>query len=61
MKTEPVVTIAGIQAAVAAVLTLLVSFGVPLSQEQQVAILGVAATVLPVVFAAWTRSKVTPS
>jgi len=61
MKTEPVVTIAGIQAAVAAVLTLLVSFGVPLSQEQQVAIMGVAATLLPVLFAIWTRSKVTPS
>jgi len=60
MKTEPVATIAGIQAAVAAVLTLLVSFGVPLTQDQQVAILGVAATLLPVLFAFWTRSKVSP-
>lgn len=60
MNKEPVATIAGIQAAVAAVLVLLVSFGVPLTQDQQVAILGVAATVLPLVFAVWTRSKVSP-
>lgn len=60
MNKEPVATIAGVQAAVAAVLVLLVSFGVPLTQDQQVAILGVAATVLPLVFAVWTRSKVSP-
>lgn len=60
MKSEPVITIAGVQACVAAVLSLLVAFGVDITQEQQVAVLGVAATVLPVLFAIWTRSKVTP-
>ncbi len=61
MKNEPVVTIAAVQATVAAVLALLVAFGVELSQEQTTAVLGVAAAVLPLVFAVWQRSKVSPS
>lgn len=61
MKNEPVLTVAGIQAAVAAVLGLLVAFGVELNADQQTAIIGVAAIVLPLAFAVWARSKVTPA
>jgi hypothetical protein len=61
MRNEPVLTIAGVQAAVAAVLSLLVAFGVELTQEQTVAVLGVCGTVLPILFAIWARGKVTPS
>ena len=61
MTNEPVLSIAGIQAAVAAVLTLLVSFGVTLTEAQTAAILGLWATVGPLLFAVWTRRKVTPS
>ena len=61
MNKEPVITIAAIQATIVAVLSLLTAFGVDLTQEQQVAIVGVAGTVLPLIFAVWARSKVTPS
>lgn len=60
MTREPVLTIAGIAAAIGAVLTLLTSFGVDITAEQQTAILGVWATVGPLLFAVWTRRKVTP-
>lgn len=60
MNTEPVVTVASITAAVAAALTLVVSFGLPLTQEQQTAILGVAAVVAPLVAAYFQRKRVTP-
>jgi hypothetical protein len=43
------------------VLSLLVAFGVELTQEQTVAVLGVCGTVLPILFAIWARGKVTPS
>ena len=61
MNNEPVLTIAGIAAAVGAVLTALTAFGVDLTPDQRAAILGVWATVGPLLFAVWTRRKVTPS
>ena len=59
--TEPAVTIGAITAAVAAVLALIVAFGVSLTPEQQVAILGIAAVAAPLIVALITRGKVTPS
>lgn len=56
--TEPALTIGGVGAAVAATVTLLVSFGVPITQEQTVAILGVVASVGPLVAAVLIRRKV---
>lgn len=60
MKNEPVVTVASITALVAAVLALLVAFGLPLSNDEQQAILGLAAVVAPLVAALVARRKVTP-
>ena len=60
MSREPLVTVATITALIAAVLGLLVSFGIDLSKDQQNAILAVAAVVAPLVVAAFARSKVTP-
>ena len=60
MKNEPLVTAATIVSAVTAVLALLVAFGVPVTQEQQVAILGVVAVLAPLIVAALARPKVTP-
>ena len=59
-KTEPAL-VAGITAAVAAVLALLVAFGLDMTAEQQTAILGIVAVVAPLVAAIVTRSKVTPA
>lgn len=60
MKREPVLTVGGIGAAAAAVLALLVAFGVPLTDDQQTAILGVVAVIAPVVVAVIARRFVTP-
>lgn len=57
-KTEPAAMVASITAAVTAVLALLVAYGFDISQEQQVAILGVAAVLAPVIAGIVTRSKV---
>lgn len=57
---EPLVTNSSIIAIVTAVLALVVAFGLELSQDQQVAILGVTATVVPVILALVTRGQVTP-
>jgi predicted amino acid dehydrogenase len=64
MKNEPLRTVAGITAAVSAVLTLLVAFGVNLTDAQNTAILGVAGVLAPLVVAwvAWVaRRKVMPA
>lgn len=60
MKNEPVITVAGVTAAVTAVIALLVSFGVDLTQDQQNAILGVVAVVAPLVVI-YARKFVTPN
>lgn len=60
MKREPVLTISSITSLIAAVLTLLVVFGVKLNGEQQSAILGVAAIAAPLVVALVSRPRVTP-
>lgn len=60
-NTEPLWTVAGITAGVAAVLGLLVAFGLELTNTQQTAILAVATVVAPLVVAWVTRPKVTPN
>jgi hypothetical protein len=60
MKNEPVLTVAAIQSALAAVIALVVAFGVTLTDTQTAAILGAWAAVGPIAFGVLTRSKVTP-
>lgn len=60
MNREPLVTAATITGLIAAVIALIVAFGIDVSQEQTAAILGLAAIVAPLVVAATTRGKVTP-
>lgn len=61
MTNEPAVTIGSISAATAALLGLAIAFGVPLSDDQRVAILGAIAAVAPLVVGLLIRGKVTPA
>ena len=61
MKYEPLISISSIVAAATAVIALLVAFGVPLTEDQKVAILGLVGVIAPVVVALVTRGKVTPN
>ena len=61
MKDEPAITIGTISAAVSAIIALLVAFGVPLTEDQQIAILGVVAALGPIVAAVITRRFVSPA
>lgn len=56
--SEPVLNRGAIVAAVTALLALLVAFGVPLSDGQQAAILGLIAAAAPLVAAVWARRSV---
>lgn len=49
MKKNPILSVSTISSAVAAVVALLVAFGVPISEDQKVAILGVVAVLAPLV------------
>jgi hypothetical protein len=60
MQREPLVTVASFTALIGAVIALLVAFGVPLTGEQQTAILGITTVVAPLVVALLVRSRVTP-
>lgn len=57
-STEPALSVGGVAAAVGALLTLLIAFGVDLSEAQTEAILGVVLIAGPVVLAAITRGRV---
>lgn len=57
---EPLVTVASVTALVAAVVGVLVAFGVPLDDAQEKALLGLAAVVAPFVVAYFGRKRVTP-
>ena len=61
MKYEPLISISSIVAAATAVIALLVAFGVPLTEDQKVAILGLVGFLAPVIVALVTRGKVTPN
>lgn len=60
MTREPLVTVASISATVAAVIALVVAFGVDLTQDQTSAILGVVGVLAPLLVALATHGKVTP-
>lgn len=61
MKREPLITTATITGLVAAVIALVVAFGVDLSDEKQTAILGVVSVIAPLIVAAFVRGQVTPT
>ena len=61
MKYEPIISVSSIVAAATAVIALLVAFGVPLTEDQKVAILGLVGVLAPVIVALVTRGKVTPN
>ena len=61
MKYEPLISVSSIVAAATAVVALLVAFGVQLTEDQKVAILGVVGVIAPVIVALVTRGKVTPN
>lgn len=60
-RTEPLITVATVTAAVTAILALLTAFGISLSDQQQTAILGVVAVAAPLVVALVARTYVTPN
>ena len=60
MKREPLVSVAVVTSIIGAVLALLKSFGVDITNEQQAAISGLALVVAPLVVALFVRPKVTP-
>jgi len=49
MKREPVITVASLTAAVSAIITLAVSFGLDLTDDQRQAILGAVSVAAPLV------------
>lgn len=60
MKTEPIITVAGVTSGAAAIIAVLVSFGVPLTDEQTQAVLGLVAVAAPLVVIVarkWTVSE----
>ncbi|MEU4640816.1 hypothetical protein [Micromonospora sp. NPDC023814] len=56
--SEPLFTVGTITAAATAVITVLIAFGLPISDDQQTAILGVVAVAAPLVVAALARGRV---
>ena len=60
LQTEPVAIITAVTTLVEAIIALLPLFGVPLTIEQQAAIMAVVVALAGVVSAVWTRSLVTP-
>jgi FtsH-binding integral membrane protein len=60
-QSEPALTTSTITSVVAAAITLLVAFGLSLSETQTVAITGFVAVVAPLVSGFFTRKQVTPS
>lgn len=61
MKREPAITVGTISAAVAAIIGLAVAFGAPITEDQQIAILGVVAAVGPIIAAVVIRRFVSPA
>jgi uncharacterized YccA/Bax inhibitor family protein len=55
---EPLAPVGAVMSLAAAVITLLVSYGVQISDSQQAAILGVVAIVGPILTVLWARRQV---
>ena len=60
MSREPLLTKATWVALVTAVIAVAVAFGLPLTDEQQKALIGLAGVLAPIAAAVWARSQVTP-
>lgn len=60
MQNEPLFTVATITAGAAAVLALLVAFGLDLTEGQSTAIMGVVGVAAPLIVAVVARAKVSP-
>ena len=60
MSREPLLTKASWTALVMAVIAVAVAFGLPLTDEQQKALIGLAGVLAPIAAAVWARSQVTP-
>lgn len=60
MNREPLLTKASWVALVTAVIAVAVAFGLPLSDEQQKALIALAGVLAPVAAAVWARGQVTP-
>lgn len=58
MKKEPLVTVAAIAAVVAALLSVLVAFGIDLTRAQSTSILGAVGVIAPLVVAWPARGEV---
>jgi hypothetical protein len=58
---EPAITAGTVTALVAAVLALVAAFGLPLTEQQRDAILGLVAVVAPIAVALLVRPQVTPN
>lgn len=56
--SEPLAGVAGVSALAVAAIALLVAFGVPVSDDQRLAIVGVIATGAPIVTVLWARRRV---
>lgn len=61
MDNEPAITVGTITALAAAVVAVLVAFAVPLTDQQQTAILGLVGVIAPVAVALLVRPHVTPN
>ena len=61
MNREPLLTKASWVALVTAVIAVAVAFGLPLSDEQQKALIALAGVLAPVAAAVWARGQVTPT
>ena len=57
---EPAITAGGLCALAAALLAVLAAFGLPITPDQQKAILGLVAVIAPIVVALLIRPHVTP-
>ena len=60
MNREPLLTKASWVSLVTAVIAVAVAFGLPLSDEQQKALIALAGVLAPVAAAVWARGQVTP-
>lgn len=57
--TQPVITSATVVAVITALVALLVAFGVPVTEEQKIAIIGFVAVVAPLATIFWSKRKTT--
>lgn len=60
MGREPIVTTALIVSFVTAMITLLVAFGVPITEDMKLSIIGVTAVIAPILVI-WSRRWTTPT